>query len=307
MNSTHLAIVVLVILTVLAAVALVPEGLGPIGGSPVGVVLTPGPTVEINPSQAEHDLLAQAYRAKLENPEYQAMKSAQGLPKQFQSFAEELEIKQLRSHLAESLETPSGVKPTRIPRLPNVPPAIDGRFGENEWKDALQVAIGVNGATTTLSLLADRDHLYLACDAPQETTEQGYDQFRFYLHLDTTPLLVNERIHVGRRAGKLGGIRQTRVRWQGDAPVAANERWKTYDISDWQIYQHARGASSIDGHRRYEAVLQLAEVGLHHGVPFPAWADVETDPAKKENGKSGGRRYLGQLGAQTAPVWFVLE
>ena len=84
-----------------------------------------------------------------------------------------------------------------------------------------------------------------------------------------------------------------------------DERWKTYDVSDWQIYQHARGATMIDGHRRYEAVLQLAEVGLHHGVPFPAWADVETDPEKKEKGRSG-TPLSGPLG-ETAPVWFVLE
>ena len=307
MHSTQLTIVFLVVLTIVATVLFIPAGLGPIGGRSVGVVLTPGPPVEINPSQAEHDRFAQAYQAKLENPEYQALKSTKGLPKQFQSFAEEIEIKQLRSRLAERLESPIGVQPTRIPRLQTGPPAIDGRFSENEWNDALQVAIGVSGATTTLYLMTDQEHLYLACDAPEETTEQGYDQFRFYFHLDTTPLLVNERIHVGRRAGKLGGIRQTRVRWQGDPQVGDNERWKTYDISDWQIYQHARGASMIDEHRRYEAVLQLAETGLHRGVAFPAWADVETDPEKKENGKSGGRRYLGQLGAQTAPVWLVLD
>ena len=194
-----------------------------------------------------------------------------------------------------------------IPQLQGAVPSIDGRFGEHEWQDALAVAIGINNADTTLYLMADDSHLYIACDAENETTEGGYDQFRFYIHLDTSPLLVNERIHVGRRSGMLGGIRQTRVRWQDGPPTDENERWKTYDISDWQIYQHARGASAIDGHRRYEAVLQLAEVGLHRFVPFPAWADVESDPEKTASGKTGGRRYLGQLGAQTAPVWLVIQ
>jgi len=235
------------------------------------------------------------------------MKSESGLPKHFQSFPEEVEIKEVRSQVAKTLMAPTGVKPAVIPQLQGPPPSIDGRCSENEWQDTLEVAIGVNDADTTLYLVADDAHLYLACDAANETTEDGYDHFRFYMHLDTTPLLVNERIHVGRRSGKLGGIRQTRVRWQGNPPVGDAERWKTYDISDWQIFQHGRGASMIDGHRWYEAVLQLAEIGLHRGVPFPAWADVETDPQKKEQGKSGGRRYLGQLGAQTAPVWFVME
>lgn len=86
-----------------------------------------------------------------------------------------------------------------------------------------------------------------------------------------------------------------------------SERWKSCEISDWQIYQHARGASVIDGHRRYEAMLQLDEIGLHRGVPFPAWADAETDPHQDPSEKSTSRRYVGQMGAQTAPVWFVIE
>ena len=272
-----------------------------------GVVLEAGPTAEIDESLAEHELLARAYVAKLANPDYQTFKSAPGAPTQFQSFAEEAEIKSLRAAVARALVAPVGVRLAVIPKHEGAAPAIDGRFGEREWDDALVVAMGTQGFATTLYLMADEGHLYLACDAQDETTDGGYDQFRFYWHLDTTESIVNERIHVGRHSRPLGGIRQTRVRWQGVLPTDGNERWKTYDISDWQIFEHARGASLIDGHRRYEVSLELAEIGLHRGVPFPAWAQVETDPAQSTSGKTGGRRYLGQVGAPTAPGWFVIE
>jgi hypothetical protein len=45
-------------------------------------------------------------------------------------------------------------------------------------------------------------------------------------------------------------------------------------ISDWQIYQHARGLASMRRHRQYEAVMDLKETGLHPGVPFRAWLQV---------------------------------
>ena len=267
----------------------------------------PGLPVEIDESREEHRLFDQAYAAKLENPDYQAAKSSSGGSKRFQDFSEEFEIKRLRSELAKELVAPAGTTLTTVPQLQRRRPAIDGFFSPNEWKDAIALSIGTGGNDTTIFLVADDERLYIACDAPGDTTEQGFDQFRFYVHLDITPSLVNERVHVGRRSGPLGGIRQTRVRWQGSPPAGENERWKTFDISDWHIYKHAQGASAIDGHRRFEAVLDIAEVGLHRGVPFPAWADVETDPERDDAGKFMGRRYLGQLGAQTAPVWFQID
>ncbi len=269
--------------------------------------LLPGPPARVDESLTAHEHFEQAYAAKLRNPEYLVFKSKSGLPKQYQSFSEEFEIKAARARIANSLIAPPGVTPTEIPMLDNPQIAIDGFFSSQEWDDALSVPIGIDGASTRLFLAADAEHLYLACDVPEETTDRGYDQFRFYFHLDITPLLVNERVHVGRTDGPLGGIRQTKVRWQGAEPTSDNERWKKYGISDWQIYRNAHGASAIDGHRRYEAVLPLDEIGLTLGVPFTAWADVETDPAKDENGRFSHRRYLGQLGAQTAPIWFVID
>ncbi len=62
----------------------------------------------------------------------------------------------------------------------------------------------------------------------------------------------------------------------------------------------------VDGHRRYEAVLDLQESGLHPGVPFPARVEVETDPVRNEDGGVTSRRYVGRLGSRAAPLWFVI-
>jgi hypothetical protein len=155
--------------------------------------------------------------------------------------------------------------------------------------------------------MADRRRLYIACDAPAETTEDGYDQLRFYVHIGLTPLMVNERVHVGHTSGRLGGIRQTTVRWQGAPAANDGERWKNAEINDWRIYQKAVGASTIDGHRRYEAALDLDETGLFVGVPFTARVEVESDPRRDATGGFRGRTIIGELGRPIAPVWFVIE
>jgi hypothetical protein len=80
-----------------------------------------------------------------------------------------------------------------------------------------------------------------------------------------------------------------------------------YPISDWRIFQKARGRSSIREHREYEAVLDLEEAGLHPGVPFSAFVEVETDPALNEKGKFDHRVYLGEYGTQGSPKWLVIE
>jgi hypothetical protein len=261
----------------------------------------------VDASQPEHDGFREAYQAKLGNAAYVAYKSQPGVPTERQVFPEEVRIKDVRSRLARNVRVPEGVEPTVIPMIDDPPPVIDGVFGYGEWDQAIRVPIGLNGTKTTLLLMADRRHLYVACDAPSETTEEGYDQFRFYVHIGLTPLLANERVHVGRQSGSLGGIRETRVRWRGEAASGDHERWKQYNISDWQIYEHAAGASAIDEHRRYEAVLELFETGLTVGVPFTARVEVESDPTRNGAGRVTGRTMIGELGRQTTPVWFVIE
>lgn len=249
-----------------------------------------------------------AYAAKLANPEYVAWKSSPGIPSNLQAFPEEAEIKAIRSQLAAMVSLPAGAEVTSIPTVAGGTPEIDGRIKPSEWDNARSVGIGVDGTATELFMVSDGTSLYLACDVPDDTTGTGYDQFRFYVHVGLAPSIDNERIHV--RHGdkrRLGGIRQTNVRWQGAPPTNDDERWKKSDISDWQIYDKARGLGAMNGHRQYEAVIDLAETGLHPGVPFRAWVQVETDPALNEQGKFDHRVYAGQFGTQDDPLWFMIE
>jgi len=252
--------------------------------------------------------LEDAYAAKLANADYVAWKSQSGIPTTYQAFPEEEAIKSARSLLASRVSAPEGVVSVRVPTSVTGVPNVDGRIDEGEWDRAVAIPIGIDGSDTRLRLVADGKHLYLACDVPGDTTGKGYDQFRFYFHAALTPLIDNERIHV--RPGKkdrLGGIRQTNVRWSGQPPTSDDERWMKYPISDWRIFQKARGRSSIREHREYEAVLDLEEAGLHPGVPFSAFVEVETDPALNEKGKFDHRVYLGEYGTQGSPKWLVIE
>ena len=59
------------------------------------------------------------------------------------------------------------------------------------------------------------------------------------------------------------------------------------------------------GHRQYEAAILLGEAGLHPGVPFTLYVEVETDPLKNAQGKFMERQYLGQFGDQHQPQWMM--
>lgn len=248
--------------------------------------------------------LQQAYDAKLDNDAYVAYKSGQG-GERYQTFREEAAIKLIRKQLAGKVHPPQGAELNRIP-LTSTSPKIDGKFDKGEWDNALSIDTSTDGFESKLQLIATSTHLYLACDAPSDTTEDGYDQFRFYIHAGLSPLIVNERIHVGKGNGKLGGIRQTQVQWKGSPAKTDADRWKRFPISDWSIYQNAFGSSSVRGHRRFEAVLELDETGLAVGQPFTAFTQVESDPIRDENGKFKSRTYVGELGSQSDPVWFVI-
>jgi len=259
-------------------------------------------------SEAIAKSLDHAYEAKLANPEYVTWKSLPGLPSTYQNFAEEKDIKKTRSQLASRVSASEGLIPETIPTYSGSPPTIDGRIEPSEWKMATSIPIGLDDSNTRLFLISEGKRLYVACDVPADTTGKGYDQFRFYFHVGLTPLIVNERIHVGTRTDdRLGGIRQTTVRWKGAPPKNDDERWMKYPISDWQIFEQARGLSTIREHRQYEAVLDLEEAGIHPGVPFGAFVQVETDPALDDRGKFDHRVYVGQYGTQANPRWFLIE
>jgi|GEM_PF-1030970 len=259
---------------------------------------------------ASQSTMQKIYQKKLANYDYQDWKSLAGLPKGFQDFPEEIDIKKLRSQYASKQIVPDHETAYIIPRIDTNTPLIDGKISGKEWQQALKLDMLPLINETRLYLIADKQWLYIAADVPQERTKKGFDQLRFSYHVNLIPEIKNERIHVGGyglKARKLGGIRQTTIRWFGDAPENHEQRWKKYKISDWQIYQHAKGASYLEEWRQYEAKILLEEVGLHTGIAFAAYAVVETDPLRKPNGKFKKRQYLGRLGEQKTPIWLIIK
>jgi hypothetical protein len=124
--------------------------------------------------------------------------------------------------------------------------------------------------------------------------------------LGTIPELKNERVHLD-GGGSVRALRATGLRWEGAAPSNDDERWKKYDNSDWNIYRLHSGASGMHPHRQYELSVDVEEVGLSRGIAFPMRLEVETDPSKGPDGRSAGRNYLGNLGTDSRPLWFVLD
>ena len=245
------------------------------------------------------------FAAKLKNPDYIARNNRRGIPTEYQDYPEEVLIKHDRARVAAKMQAPKGTVPVEIPVIAGKSPVIDGHVDPKEWGEAIVLPAGGADVRTRIYLIADAERLYLACTAPDDTTETGFDQFRFYFHLNITPELVNERIHVsgGRQATAL---RQTSIRWTGSPPANDDERWKSYPISDWNIYKLQKGDSAIHQYRHYEASLNLDEAGLHAGIPFPAKFEVETDPTMDEKGNFKRRNELGNLGSDDKPIWFVI-
>lgn len=274
--------------------------------APKPAELADPPYQPIAPTNIEADLTT-LYRQKLANTDYVAWLNKPGIPLGYQDFIEEHHIKYVRAKIAKSLALPANTKPLKIPVIPAATITIDGAIQQQEWQQAIRIPLQQEESGSSLYLQADNDWLYLAVDVPGDTTQSGFDQFRFYIHVDIDPVIRHERIHVDRsQFENLGGIRQTQVFWQGEPPKNDNERWKKYPISDWRIYRLAKGASSLRQHRQFEAKLNLIESGLTIGSPFPVFAEVETDPLYVD-GKFKERRYLGGLGSQNQPVWMIMK
>lgn len=264
------------------------------------------PYQPIAPANIETDLTT-LYRQKLANADYVSWKNKPGLPLRYQDFIEEHHIKYVRAKIAKDLSLPANTRPLKIPVITTAKITIDGAIQQQEWQQAVRIPLQPEETGSILYLQADNDWLYLAADVPGDTTQSGFDQFRFYIHVDIDPAIKNERIHVGRsKLEVLGGIRETQVFWQGDPPKNDDERWKKYPISDWRIYRMAKGASTLQQHRQFEAKLNLKESGLTIGSPLPVFVEVETDPVYVD-GKFKQRVYLGGLGNQNQPVWMVMK
>ncbi len=252
-----------------------------------------------------HDRLRKVFYEKFESPQYIAWSNLPGIPKGFQNFPQEGEIRELRSQLARKSVPPDGTKVIIVPLFPDLRITVDGLLVEPEWEEgAAKVIIGKDGSQVVLYLVSDGSDLFLGCDAIDEKTEEGFDQFRFYIHPTTSYLIENERIHVSWR--RASAIRQTRLKWRKAPPVAENERWKKYDICDWNIYELCSGTHSFKGHKKYEASINLRESGLHLMIPFSAFVEVESDPIY-EGKKFKKRVIIGELGNQHKPVWFMIR
>lgn len=237
--------------------------------------------------------LVNLYHEKFANPAYLRWYNLPGLPQGYQDYPEEHAIKYARARLAEQRRAPPDTPVASIASRTALKVAVDGVIDDQEWRDARRIALEPQTTGGVLYLQADTEWLYIACDAPGETTEAGFDQLRFYFHVDLGQVIKNERIHLGRHDRRLGGIRETTVAENGRIVV------------DWQIFRMAKGATSLRQHRQYEAKIHLAESGLPRGVPFPVFVELETDPLK-ENGKFKQRVYLGGLGSQERPVWLII-
>ena len=200
--------------------------------------------------------------------------------------------KAARSRLAAARTAPAGQEVPGIPYLAT-PPVLDGRIGADEWRGALRIELAPQGLATVVLVAADERYLYFAADVPVDTTGEGFDQFRVWLHIGLSPWLDNERAFVG-SGGEVSSLRQSHFPWGDSLPRSR---------TDWRIYERARAATAVAGHRRYELALDLAEAGIAPGVAFPLWLEVEGDPQRDAAGKFMARTELGRAGSDTAPLW----
>ncbi len=200
--------------------------------------------------------------------------------------------KAARSRLAASRVAPQDAEIRNIP-ISERSPVMDGRFAENEWQGALRIALSPESLGSSVLLISDGKRLFLAADAPADTTETGYDQFRFWFHMGLSPWLDNERALLGR-----GGHLQT-LRALGAPQESKKPKWRT----NWRIYERVHGATLVDAHRRYELQIDLEEAGINAGVAFPARLEIEGDPLRNEAGRFEARTSMGEAGSRAAPIW----
>lgn len=200
--------------------------------------------------------------------------------------------KAARARLAAQRVVPPGREVLAVPRL-DAAPAIDGVIGAEEWRGARRILLAPESLGSSVLIGSHGDSLYLAADAPADTTASGFDQFRIWFHIRLSPWLDNERVFVD-RSGGVSALRATRFPW-GDNPPRTR--------TDWRIYERARGASTLDGHRRFELALDLAEAGIASGAAFPAWLEIEGDPLRDAAGKFKARSDLGRAGSHAEPLW----
>ena len=247
-------------------------------------------------------LLARAIALKFANPEFAAARSVRDrLPPDSHSVPEEQGVRKARDKLAFARRAPADATVQTIPRAAAAP-QVDGSVGEAEWRGALRIALEPAARSAAVLLLVHGGQLYLAALAPNDRTAEGFDQFRFWYHLDLSPFFENERAHIGGR-GDARTLRATRLPRPGEAIRDGFDPRSLVQDTDWGVSGRLRSASIVAGFRKYEVAVDLAEAGIGPGVPFPAFLEIEGDPEMDAAGKFKARVIEGQIGSASRPVW----
>jgi hypothetical protein len=267
---------------------------------------TPQPEQRQQPHRAVRDTphvwLAQMIHMKFINPEYAAALNTRGKMPDSSRMAEEQWVRTARDEIARARKAPPDARVLTVPRA-KMAPSLDGRIYVEEWAGALQVPMQPPGASVWL--LAHQGQLYLAAHAPADKTEDGFDQFRFWFHINLSPYLTSERVFLAGK-GWLAQLREAPRPPDMEPLLESPDRTKLRQRTDWNIFERSRGASKVIGYRQYELAVDMAEAGLFAGVPFAAFFEIEGDPVNDAQGKFKSRTILGTAGSQAQPLWLRL-
>ncbi len=243
-------------------------------------------TVALNESapDAWDDLYFEAFTAKLKSPTYLEWKKGHQSWLPYQEFEEERKLQAIRSAVAARVVPPAGTIILKIPEYFEEKLSLSRDF-ETVMQRGLHIQPNAE-PKATLSLLANATHLWIAFDATGETTPKGFDQARFFYHINLLPSLPWEAVY--------------------QSSTGNPSLLRSGPESDSKLFPGAEGTSTLDGHRRYLISLPLESAGLHPGVPFAARAEIETDPLLYESGKFKNRVHLAEFGMQETPLWLVI-
>lgn len=241
------------------------------------------------PGESDADRLARYIDALHSNSDSDA--SAEAAPRAVVP-REEAWIRAARARLAALRRAPSGGDVIEIPRT-GTPPVIDGRIEDEEWRGSIRVPLDDEGGDAVALILQAGDELFLAGEAPSDRTDKGFDQFRFYFHLDLTPRFDDERVFLDGN-GRALALRGVRVGKDADRRT------------EWGVLSRLRGGAGVFGHRQFELAISAHEAGLDSGAPFPAFLEIEGDPVRDDAGRFKERRIEGRAGDRAAPLWLRL-
>lgn len=251
-----------------------------------------------------HVELGQVLLKKFQNPAYAEALAARKVPPATHHMPEEHAVREVRARLAAARRAPAGAYVGTIPRAAAAP-NLDGIAHPEEWRGALRIPLAPPQRQAWVMLLAHGGTLYLAAHAPGDRTAEGFDQFRFWYHLELSPFMENERVFVAGK-GWMVSLRGVRLPRGGAAPDERAEPKSLQQHTDWNIFARLRGASNVSGHRQFEMALELAEAGLFPGAPFPAFFEVEGDPESHPDGKFKARVIEGAAGSAREPLWLQI-